>query len=471
MRKILLTVLLATLTHAQAEDWGRFRGPNGSGISDKAGLPVEFGLKKNMAWRTEVPFGRSSPVLNQNSLVITASEADKLVTLCLSLSDGKVLWRREIIRERTQKIFKGNDTATPTPATDGNNIYVFFPDFGLVSYDPAGGERWRMKLGPFDSFYGLASSPVIYGSTLVQVCDQNHGSFIIAVDKDTGRELWRRERFQWLKDGATAAFSTPILWTPPKGAVQVIVSGSYRIDAYAIDSGENVWWVGKQGTSPIATPVMLGDVVFAHNLGSDTPYYDPWEKMRGKLDRDKDGKLSFQEIQAHASYRDHFGWFDRDGDGFITAEEWEATQRESVSEHGLVAVRAGGSGDQTKEHLLWRYKKAIEMGASPLVYKGVLYYVRTGGIITSLDPATGDVFKMGRARDALGVYYASPVAADGKIYLASMEGKVNVLRAGAQWEILAVNDLEEDCQATPAIGDGCIYFRTARAVYCFRNKR
>ena len=136
-----------------------------------------------------------------------------------------------------------------------------------------------------------------------------------------------------------------------------------------------------------------------------------------------------------------------------------------------MAVRAGGSGDQTDKHLVWRNKKEYSEVTSPLVYRDVLYLVKDGGIITSLNPATGEVFKTARSKDAIEAYFASPVAADGKVYLVSNDGKVSVLKAGSQWEVLAVNDLGEECQATPAIGGRSIFIRTAKALYSFSEKR
>ncbi len=468
MRIPLLLAVLVIASNGWTEEWNRFRGPNGTGVSDATGLPAEFGPAKNVDWRTEVPFGRSSPILSSERVIVTGTEGQKLITLCLDRKTGQIVWRREITRDRTQKIFKGNDTATPSPAMDGmNNIYVFFPDFGMVSYGPDGKERWRLKLGPFDSFYGIASSPILQGDTVVLVCDQRSGSFIIALEKETGRVRWRKDR---RSGNDMIAFSTPIVWVPTKGKAQVIVAGAYRIEAYAIDSGAIVWWVGNQGTSPIATPALANGIVYVTSSGADKPGYPPWDTLL-QLDKNKDGKISAEEAGANPEMADHFGWADRDSDGFVSAAEWDAIQRESVSEHGLAAVQAGGAGDQTKRRLVWRFKKDYSGVTSPLVYRGVLYMVKDGGIVTSLNPVTGEVFKAARTEKAIEAYFSSPVAADGKVYLVSNDGKVSVLKADPQWEVLAVNDLGEECQTTPAIGGGSIYVRTAKAVYSFSQKR
>src|SRR5262245_10024160 len=161
-------VCLVVSSVVWASDWPRFRGPNGSGIADSP-APAEFGRDKNMNWRVEVPLGRSSPIVVGDRVYITAAEGEKLITLAVDRRTGDIRWRREIPRAHTHKIYTGNSSATATPASDGRNIYVFFGDLGLVSYDPDGNERWRVKLGPFDSFYGMSSSPVLHGDTLFLV--------------------------------------------------------------------------------------------------------------------------------------------------------------------------------------------------------------------------------------------------------------------------------------------------------------
>jgi outer membrane protein assembly factor BamB len=132
-----------------------------------------------------------------------------------------------------------------------------------------------------------------------------------------------------------------------------------------------------------------------------------------------------------------------------------------------MAVRLGGTGDVTQTNVLWRHYKSLPNATSPLYYKGVVYLMKEGGILTTLDAGTGKVLKQGRLPGALDYYYASPVAADGKIYAISQEGHVSVVRAGGDWEPIARNDMEEECFATPALLDGRIYLRTKSALYCF----
>ena len=448
---------------ACAQDWPRFRGPNGSGVSESTGLPAEIAPKKNLLWRVEVPMGRSSPIVVKNRIYLTAMAGEKLVVLAFDGQSGRKIWQRNFSPGNRNRIFVGNDTSTPTAASDGENIYVFFPDLGLISLDPAGAERWLVKLGPFDSFYGVSSSPIVDGEVVVLVCDQRSGSFAVALNKNSGRVLWRVER----KQGLTEAYSTPAIYAPPDGKRQLIVTGAYRVDGYDLETGENLWWIGRQGNYPIGSPVLLGDLVVAVGTGGDTPEYPSFDALLAQLDANKDGKLSREEFSKDPLIRDHFGWVDTNKDDIITRAEWDQKLKESVSEHGVTGSRIGGTGDRTASNLIWRNTKSFSNITSPLIYRGVLYLVKNGGIITTLDPQTGAVLKAGRTPDAIDEYFASPVAADGKIFLLSHSGKVTVLKADPQWEVLSVGDLEETAQATPAISHGRIYIRTHKALYSF----
>jgi outer membrane protein assembly factor BamB len=454
-------LLLAGL--AGAEDWPRFRGPGGSGVSHSTGLPVEFGPQKNLVFRVDVPAGRSSPIVVKDRIVLTALDGERLVTLALDRATGAPLWRREIPRERAAKVYVGNDTATPTAASDGDSLYVFFPDLGLVSFDPEGRERWRLPLGPFASFYGISSSPVVHGDTVAVLCDQPKGAFVVGVDRHSGRVKWRKERRHVTSEG----FSTPTVYAPAGGRPQLVVTGAYRVDAYDLDTGEELWFVGRQGVYPTGSPVLFGDMVIAVSEGSDAPEYPTFDSMLAKLDLDKDGRISAEEWSHDKDFKDHFGWVDMDGDLFATRVEYDAKVKESVVEHGVTGSRIAGAGDRTASSLVWRYQKSYSYLITPLVYQDVLYLVKNGGIVTTLDPRSGSVLKTGRAAEAIDDYFASPVAADGKVFLLSHTGKVAVLKAAAQWEVLAVNDLGETAQATPAIADGRIYVRTQKSLYAF----
>jgi len=175
MLLLLLIVLLAPA--AEAADWPRFRGRNGVGIEDGGRLPAELGAARNVVWKTALPPGYSSPVLSGDRIFLTAFEGEKLLTIALDRKTGQERWRRESPRDRREKVDQRNGPASPTPVADGKSVYVFFPDYGLVSYTFAGEERWRTPLGPFSNVYGMGASPILAGDLVVLVCDQSRGSF------------------------------------------------------------------------------------------------------------------------------------------------------------------------------------------------------------------------------------------------------------------------------------------------------
>jgi outer membrane protein assembly factor BamB len=396
---------------------------------------------------------------------LTATEGEKLLTLALERKSGRIAWRQEVTRPRAMKIYKANDGASPTPVSDGKNVYAFFPELGLISYDANGKERWRLPLGPFNTFYGMSSSPILSGNTLLLLCDARVKPFLLAVDAATGKIKWRVERKEIRFEG----YTSPLLYQPASGAQQVVVLGANRIDAYAVSNGEHLWWVRGLAYFPIGSPIISREVLVASTYGSDAPEYPAWEALL-KMDANGDGKLQREEMKSSADMYEHFGALDINDDGIVERDEWDPFLSGGTGNYGLVGVKLGGRGDLTESSLAWREKKTYPGMPSPLIYNDVLYIVKAGGIIASLDPATGKTLKVDRSKDALGEYYSSPVAADGKIFFVSENGKVTVVKAAPQWEILAVNDLGEETQTTPAIAGKQIFIRTHKALYAFGIK-
>ena len=380
------------------------------------------------------------------------------------------MWRREAPRFRKQEHKPENSPASPTPATDGRNVYAFFADFGLLAYGPDGNELWRMALGPFSNPFGHGASPILSGDTLLMVCDQDIGSFLLAIDKKTGRILWRTER-----PYAQRGYSTPVLYQPSNGSLQIIIAGSYRLTGYDFKTGKELWWVRGLPWQVKPTPVLAGDVVYFVTWSGES---DPgqqeivpsFEEALAKFDLNKDGRLSKDEIVDPRAKARFDEYLDLDRTGFLEERDWKQFQERRLGENALRAYRLGGQGDITESNFLWKSSKSLPNVPSPLFYRGVLYTVKEGGILTSLDAKTGETAKQARLPGALGTYFSSPVAADGKIYAISDEGKAAVIQAGARWELLRVNDLKDGCKATPAIADGKLYVRTQSALYCFAKK-
>jgi hypothetical protein len=267
-------------------------------------------------------------------------------------------------------------------------------------------------------------------------------------------------------------WSTPIVFRPDATRAELIVLGSTRLDAYDLASGAQRWWLPVGSSGSMGTPLAEGDTLMISTEGSNEPYLPVFASVLTQYDKDKDGRLSLAEFRGDPNLGEHFGWIDENDDKFIVEQEWNAVRAYGIGEWGAIAVRPGNArGQLAPGAIRWRFQKNIPYIPAPLLYQGVYYMVKTGGIVTSLDPATGRLLKEGRSSGALGEYHASPVAADGKVFLANTEGKIAVLRAGAQWEVIAVNDLGDEIHATPALSEGRIYVRTRGAVYCFSAVR
>jgi len=457
---------IAVAALSQDSGWTRFRGPNGTGISTSTGLPVEFGPDKNVVWKTELPAGRSSPVLAGDRVFVTGSRADKLLTICLDRRTGKVLWQRETPRPRKTKVDKRNGPASPTPCVDGEVVVAFFADYGLVAYDHDGKLLWQVPLGPFTNVYGMAASPVIVGDRVFLPCDQNVGSYLLAVSKRTGKKLWESKR-PWARSG----HSTPVVYRSEDGEDQLILAGSFELDAYDVDNGKRAWWVGGLCFEMKSTPVLRDGMVYINGYGS--PWNQPGRQISvpkfadvvAERDADHDGVISKKEMPKSviASF---FDFVDLDRNGQLGEEDWGFLRAACASQNGFLAIKAGGVGDMTQS-LQWAYRRSVPQLPSPLLYGGVIYVLNDqSGLVTTLEPKTGKVITRGRLKDAEDNYYASPIAGDGKVYFTSENGLISVVKAGGL-ESLAVNDLDDRCYATPAIGHGRIYVRTMTALYCF----
>jgi outer membrane protein assembly factor BamB len=453
-----------------ATDWDRFRGPNGSGVNEAHGLPVEFGVDKNMRWRTAVPPGHSSPILVGDRIFLTAYEGDKLLTFSLDRATGKILWRREAPRTRVSKIDNRNSPASPTPASDGKNVYVSFGDYGMISYGFDGNERWHVPLGPFTNVYGMGASPVVVDDEVVLVCDQSKDSYIAAFALVDGKMRWKTARPE-----ALSGHSTPSILKDANGKSLIVAPASFRMDVYSAATGEIVWFMHGLASEMKSVPVIDGDTIYIN--GYNTPENDPgkqvaiapFEEVLKKYDANGDGKISKDEAPDQRT-KTLFPYIDLNQDGVMDADEWKMYAAVMAATNSLMRIKAGSHGDVSTTAVEWQFHKSIPQLPSVVLYRGVIYMINDGGVLTTLDAKTGEVFKQARLRAVSDKYFASPVAADGKIYFAAHSGVVAVLKAGGDQELLAANKLDEDIYATPAIADGRIYVRTVSFLYCFGEK-
>ena len=450
---------------AFAAEWPQFRGPGAAGICASCGrMPTEFGPQKNVLWKTELPAGKSSPVIAGDRIFLTGAEGDELITISLNRSTGKVLWRKSVRAARREFQHKLNHRAAPTPVTDGRSVFAFFADFGLVAYDLEGNERWQLPLGPFNSLHGVAASPVYADGTVILVCDQDTDGYMIAVDADTGRIAWKVPR------DVSNGYSTPTIHRPANGPAQVIAPGSYQLTAYSVASGKPVWFVRGLTSQPKSTPTIAGDVVYFNGWtpGNDTGQQvelPAFPEVLKAADANRDGKLAQPELPQAWQPTGTWRAIDLDRDGFLNEREWTFFRSRRASRNSAMAVKLGGKGDVTTTHVLWQYERSLPDVPAPLVYNDVVFLVRSGGIATTLDAKTGRVVKQARLTGALEDYYSSPVGVDGKVYVASEHGKIVVLTAAGNWEILAVNDFDSGIYATPAVSESTMYIRTRDALY------
>ena len=484
MRKLILLLavyLFAFLSplNGLAQNWDQFRGPNGTGVSATTSLPSEFGPQKNVAWRTELPPGHSSPVLTRDRIFVTAHSKDqnhKLFVIALERKSGKILWQREVAKAREGRLQNVNGPASPSPVTDGTNVYAFFQEFGLVSFDGAGKQRWSLPLGPFNMFYGFGASPILVDDKVILPVDQDYpSSYLIAVDKNSGKVRWKIDR-----PVVISGYSTPIIYEPRQGPKQIIVPESFQLSAYSVADGKRVWWV--RGLACEMKSIASHDSEYLYINGWGFPQNQPgqqvatisWEEALPKYDKDSDRQISKTELPTGQGrppmerlLTAAFEAFDMNRDEKLNDKDWEVFRSMMAAENGLLAIRMGGEGDQTASAIRWRYQKPVPQVPSTLLYKGVLYMINDSGILISFDPATGKVIKQGRLHGAIDKYFASPVAADDKVYLIGQGGQVSVLKAMGEWEVLGVNEMDDEVYATPAIADGRIYIRTRSALYAF----
>src|SRR6185436_5539202 len=243
----------------------QFRGPNGSGVAQQGNPPIHFGPTSNVLWKIESPAGHSSPCVWADHIFLTAADSTTLETLCIDRWTGKVLWRQAAPASKVEPTHRLGSPATPTPATDGERVYVYFGSFGLLAYDFNGKEQWRKPLNTPVVEFGTSASPILAGDLLIQVCDQDLDSYLLAVNRQTGKTVWKTVRPEFRR-----SFATPFVWQHG-GVEDLVVPGSLWLKSYNLKDGSERWTVS--GTSRVAcsSPTAGGDMLFSAswNIGGD----------------------------------------------------------------------------------------------------------------------------------------------------------------------------------------------------------
>ena len=500
-----LLLLLSLGTASHSSEWNRFRGPHGSGVAESCHPPVQLG-KSCEAWRVAVPQGLSSPVLSRNRVFLTAVEEGNLLTLAYDKKSGQELWRRAAPDKATEKVHQAASQAAPTPLVDQERVIVYFGSYGFLCYDHNGKELWRKPVPTPRTLYGMGTSPIGFGDTVIMVLDDDRNlpnsqlsrSKVIALDKATGEEVWKTAR-----PFSRSGWSTPIIWNHKEGK-DLVVLGHGRLDAYDPATGKGKWHTTGFSRETVAVPVANHEHVFGSSSrrgGDGDMDTDPipfWESIL-PFDEDKDGKIQRSEMKppftfpfrpelplGHPGFgmpmpqdskkREErvdwiLGWFDKDKDRAWSKEEFMGGFKNKPGKPLLMAVRPGGSGNVTDSHASWTANRNIPEVPSPLLHKGILYLIRAGGVLSAMDAQTGKTLFRNRVESLGGQCTASPVSANSYLYLVSSRGVVTVVEAGKVFKEIHSHDLSEESEATPAIDKDSIYIRTKKHLVAFRSPK
>lgn len=415
-----LALLLVCAYSAHAENWPGFRGPTGQGLSSDKNLPTEWGAGKNVAWKAPLTGeGHSSPIVWNKRVFLTAARDNgtSCRVMAFDRDSGKVLWDVEVFKQNTPRKQERNSLATPTPVTDGQRVYAFFGGGGAAAVDFDGKVVWTNTDNHFYSQHGLGSSPILHGELLLMPWDH---SIKDGPDPKVGWQtpwdksyVWAldkntgKERYKAMRGLSRIGHMTPRI-VEVDGKPQLVSAGGDVVGGFDLETGERIWWVrsGGEGTTP--SPVFGDGVVYTSS-------------------------------------------------GFPTNEPYAAIR----------AFRLGGKGEVTRQNLIWEQKKGVPMLPSLLLAGDLLYSVKENGILQCMEPSTGDIIYTQRLE---GTYAASPVFADGKIYLLNDNGDTTVIAAGREYKELAHNELKEPTQASIAASDGRLFIRTSKHLYCIAKR-
>ncbi len=394
-------------TDVAAADWPAWRGPAGTGLSAEKDLPPDWRTTQAVRWRTPLPEpGNSTPIVSRGRVFLTQSEGTRRNLLCFDRKDGSLLWKKGIGVESEERTHKTNPYASASPVTDGERVIVWFGSGGLVAYDFSGTELWRTDLGRHDHRFGYGGSPVIQG----ELCFLNFGpgvrEFLVAVDKRTGKEVWRHSSPVPGAEDVLGTWSTPLI-VEHQGRMELISALRGELAGLDPKTGRVFWSVNDWGLQAKASPVA--------------------------------------------------------GDGVVVLTgDFEPKTSE-------VAVRLGGEGDVAKTHVLWRKTPSRGRVGTGVIQNGYFYGSRTGGFADCIELESGKIVWDERlpGKGGNSAIWTSPVLADGKLYFVNQGGDVFVVRASPRFELVAAQTLGETCNASPAISTGEIFLRTHEALWCF----
>ena len=416
----ILLVLLCVIARA-GDQWPQFRGPDGNGHSDAHDLPLNWSETKNIVWKTPIhDRGWSSPVIYGSQVWLTTATPDgrKLYAVCLDRNTGRIIQDLKLFDvAEPQYAHPFNTYASPTPVIEAERVYVTFGSAGTACIDTRSFRvLWERRDIECNHFRGAGSSPILFQDLLIMNFDGSDQQFVIALDKRTGKTVWRTKRsidFQDLEaNGRPAAdgdfrkgFATPQV-TMINGRWELISLGSKAAYSYNPFNGQELWRVEERSQHSASTRPVIGHGMIFYPTG------------------------------------------------FSTGQ--------------LFAVRTGGSGLITDTHVAWKLKRGVSTKPSILLVDDLIYMISDTGIASCVEAKSGEVIWQKRIG---GEYSASPVYADGRVWLFSEEGKTSVIRPGRTFELLAENQLDDGFLASPAIAINAFYLRTRTHLYRIEKRR
>jgi len=409
MRFVVLTLAaLATGITLQAGDtWPQFRGPDANGYSDAKKLPLVWSADKGVVWKTPIhDRGWSSPVVWKDQIWLTTATADgkKLYALCVNRDSGKVVHDIHVFDvEKPDKIAAVNSYASPTGAIEEGRAYVHFGTYGTACLDTANGKiLWTRRDLNCDHHEGAGSSVTLVDNLLVFNVDGRDVQYVVALDKATGKTIWKTDRsvnFKNVTPDLRKCYSTPII-AKNGDQRQLISVGPRATMGYDIPTGKEIWKVTYGGWSIAPRPIYRDGVLYM--------------------------------ISA-----------------YINPELW--------------AVRTDGQGDVTSTHVLWKNGKGMPSRPSPILVGDLLYVVSSEGVVSCLEAKTGELVWKERLGNK---FSASPIHVAGRIYFFDESSVTSVIEPGRQFELLAKNKLDgEEMMATPAVVGNSLIIRTAKHLY------
>ncbi len=437
---MLLISLSVNSVFAQT-NWSQFRGAGALGVAaDDPNLPEKWSQTENVVWKTDIPgTGWSSPVVWGDSIflttVISASDEEKpkkglyfggerppskaehrWVVYAVDFNTGKIKWEREVYKgvlQPAQSRHLKNSYASETPVTDGERVYAYFGNVGLFVFDMKGKPVWSKKFPPVKTRYGwgTAASPAVYKDRIYIVNDNDEQSFLIALNKKTGEEIWRAER----KEGTN--WATPYIWENDQRA-EIITSGTGRVRSYDLN-GKLLW--DFSGMSSIAIP---------------TPF----------------SKFGLLYIAS----------------GYV-GDQHRPVYAIRAGATGDISLQ---KGETSNKYISWYQPQAGPYNTSPIIYGDNYYTLYDRGFFTAHEAKTGkEIYSKQRVDEATTAFTASPWAYNGKIFALSEDGDTFVIEAGNQFKVIGKNSLDEFCMATPAIARGSLIIRTASKLYRIAKKK